>query len=56
MFIFIFIIKLSYNYNKLVFNFCLNTNSMWELYLFENIILTSLLEFVYSITFVSLDQ
>ena len=38
---FIFIIKLYYNYNKLIFNFCLNTNSMWELYLFENIILTS---------------
>ena len=37
---FIFIIKLEYNYNKLVFNVCLNINSMWELYLFENIILT----------------
>ena len=53
---FIFIIKLLYNYNKLVFNFCLNINSMWELYLFENIILTRFLQFVYSIAFVSLDQ
>ena len=37
---FIFIIKVKYNYNKLVFNFCLNINFMWELYLFDNIILT----------------
>ena len=41
---FIFIIKLQYNYNKLVFNFCLNINSMGELYLFQNIILTSFFE------------
>ena len=34
----------------------LNISSMWELYLFEDIILTSFLQFVYSITFVSLDQ